>query len=285
MAEKKLAIVCLICIILVVGFIGVVMTLNKTETEMRAKAEHISEIENEKNKLETQISNLQTQNTILNNQVSNMDEQIFSLQNETDKLEYEKGTLETQISSLQSERDSLEAQNESFQSEITSLDNEMVTLEAQISNLQNEVTDLKDAVVQSYNLGYFEGETDGYQLGYDEGYTQGTGDAEENGWYIRDPTYTEMIAFIDSDKTDENNYTEDYVCYDFTADFNANAFQAGYRCGFVYIEFFDGAHAITCFKTTDRGLTYIEPQTDEIVTIAIGKLYKGHMIKDMGIIW
>jgi len=144
---------------------------------------------------------------------------------------------------------------------------------------------LENEVIQSFNLGYAEGESEGYQLGYDEGYVQGVEDGPESGWYIRDPTYDEAIAFTNSDKTDENEYTSDYVCYDFTADFNSNAFQMGYRCGFVYIEFSDSAHAIVCFNTTDGGLIYIEPQSDEIVTLTIGQPYLGYIIVDFGIIW
>ena len=147
------------------------------------------------------------------------------------------------------------------------------------------MTDLENEAAQSYNVGYDEGESDGYQLGYDEGYIQGTEDVTQTGWYLRDPTYEEAIAFIDSDKTDENAYTDDYVCYDFTAEFDDNAAIAGYRCGFVYIEFSDNAHAIACFNTTDNGIIYVEPQTDEIVTITIGQPYLGHIIVDLGIIW
>jgi len=144
---------------------------------------------------------------------------------------------------------------------------------------------LENEVIQSFNLGYAEGEADGYQLGYDEGYIQGVLDGAGSGWYIRDPTYDEAIAFINSDKTDENEYNQDYVCYDFTADFSSNAFQMGYRCGFVYIEFSDSAHAIVCFNTTDMGIIYIEPQNDEIVTLTIGQTYLGDVIVDLGIIW
>jgi hypothetical protein len=143
-------------------------------------------------------------------------------------------------------------------------------------------------VIQSFNSGYDEGESEGYQLGYDKGYTQSVEDLTESGYYLRDPAYDEAIAFINSDKTDENEYhSPDYVCYDFTADFNSNAFQMGYRCGFVYIEFSDSAHAIACFNTTDSGLIYVEPQTDEIVTIAIGQQYPhiNQVIVDIGIIW
>ena len=131
-----------------------------------------------------------------------------------------------------------------------------------------------------------EGEViESYQVGYEAGYEQGVEDGAGSGWYIRDPTYAEAIAFISLDETDKNDWTEDYVCYDFTADFAGNAFQMGYRCGFVYIEFSETAHAIACFNTTDSGLIYVEPQTDEIVDVAVGQLYDGEVIVRMDIIW
>ena len=108
----------------------------------------------------------------------------------------------------------------------------------------------------------------------------------ENGVYLVNPTDDEALAFINSDNTNLNLYMpEYYVCYDFTADFIENALQEGYRCGFVYIEFSDSAHAIACFDTTDSGLIFVEPQTDEIVSVAVGQQYNGYTIVDMGIIW
>jgi hypothetical protein len=185
-----------------------------------------------------------------------------------------------QISGLENERISLEAQVADLQSEIASLGDEKSALENQVSALQANITSLQtdimlleDEVIESY------------QIGYDAGYDQGVEDGAGSGWNIRDPTYAEAIAFVNSDRTNENEYTDDYVCYDFTADFNTNAFQMGYRCGFVYIEFSKTAHAITCFNTTDSGLIYIEPQTDEIVDVSVGQLYLDKVIVKMGIIW
>ena len=144
---------------------------------------------------------------------------------------------------------------------------------------------MENEVIQSFNLGYAEGESDGYQLGYDEGFLQGVDDLTESDWYLMDPTYSKAIAVINSDKTNENEYTNEYACYDYTADFNENAGQAGHIFGFVYIEFSDSAHAIACFNTTDNGLIYIEPQNDEIVTLTVGQAYLGYIIVDFGIIW
>jgi flagellar biosynthesis/type III secretory pathway protein FliH len=299
MVEKKLIALGLICVVLSVGVFGAVMMLNQKDNELQLKTDQISGLENEKLTLETQVSDIQSEKLTLETQVSTLQANVSTLQSETASLNNEKNALEEQVSSLQTEATTLEnekstlenqvstlqANVSSLQSEVVSLENVTLSLETQVSNLQSEVKSLEDEVVQSFNSGYAEGESEGYQLGYDEGYAQGVEDGPEIGWYIRDPTYDKAIAFTNSDKTDENEYTSDYVCYDFTADFNSNAFQMGYRCGFVYIEFSDSAHAIACFNTTDNGLIYIEPQNDEIVTLTIGQSYLGDTIVDIGIIW
>jgi chaperonin cofactor prefoldin len=292
MVSKKVVALGLICVVLSVGVVGAVMMISQKDSELQMKSEQISGLENEKLTLETQVStiqsekadmetqvsSLQSEATSLNNEKSALETQVSSLQTEATTLENEKTTLETQVSNLQ-------ANVSSLQSELASLENDKLSLETQVSSLQTEVADLEDEATQNYNVGYDVGKTDGYQLGYDDGYIQGMEYLTENGYYVRDPTYSEAIAFISSDKTDENEYSDDYVCYDFTADFSYNAFQGGYRCGFVYIEFSDSAHAIACFNTTDRGLIYVEPQNDKIVTLTVGQQYLGYVIVDVGIIW
>jgi hypothetical protein len=92
---------------------------------------------------------------------------------------------------------------------------------------------------------------------------------------LRDPTYIEALKFIALDPTDKNEYYgENYTCGDFAADFKENALKAGYRCGYVIIEFPDYLfHTIVCFNTTDQGIIFVEPQTDEIVTLTVGEPY------------
>ncbi|MEM3673540.1 MAG: hypothetical protein QW468_04890 [Candidatus Bathyarchaeia archaeon] len=124
-----------------------------------------------------------------------------------------------------------------------------------------------------YKNGYFDGNLTGYASGYNDGYTDVVVDGAGAGYNIRNPTYQETLNFIASDKTDENEYSKNYTCFHFTRDVKSHAFDAGYLCGFVYIEFRDGAHAIVCFNTTDHGIIFIEPQDDEIVTLIIGQPY------------
>jgi hypothetical protein len=123
-------------------------------------------------------------------------------------------------------------------------------------------------------LGYNEGYNEGYEKGLDAGYLKGVIDGTGRGYTIRDPTYKEVMAFIHLDKTDSNEYIEEkYVCTNFAADVKNNAFKNGYRCGYVSVRLAESGHAIVCFNTTDRGLIFIEPQSDEVVTLRIGKPY------------
>jgi len=102
---------------------------------------------------------------------------------------------------------------------------------------------------------------------------------------LRDPTYTGALQFIRSDETDRNQYNQSYKCTNFASDFMNNAFGAGYRCGYVTIEFSESGHAIVCFNTSDNGLIFIEPQTDEIVALATGKPYSDRMVLRFSITW
>ncbi len=83
----------------------------------------------------------------------------------------------------------------------------------------------------------------------------------------------EALRFMWTDQTDEHMYMENYTCLNFAADFKENAFEAGYRCGFVYLKFSEGAHALVCFNTTSRGIVFIEPQFDVIVRVEVGVRY------------
>lgn len=124
-----------------------------------------------------------------------------------------------------------------------------------------------------YQTGYITGLSDGYDAGFDAGYLQGIDDGAGHGYVIRDPTLREALHFLTTDPTDSNEYTDTYQCRHFTADVKNHAFEAGYRCGYVYIGFQDGAHAIICFETIDEGLIFIEPQDDSVVQVIVGQTY------------
>lgn len=101
---------------------------------------------------------------------------------------------------------------------------------------------------------------------------------------LRNPSMLEVYEFIMIDKTDENISTDEYICKHFVIDFMKNAFEEGYICYFVSIEFQGGAHAMVAFNTTDRGLIYVEPQTDDIVEPRTGHILDPDLFPEWGII-
>jgi hypothetical protein len=78
------------------------------------------------------------------------------------------------------------------------------------------------------------------------------------------PTYVELVAFIEEDTTDANDYLEHprigYVCADFAEDVHNNAEAAGIRAAWISIHFGGNnkGHACNAFDTTDMGLVYID---------------------------
>jgi multidrug resistance efflux pump len=92
--------------------------------------------------------------------------------------------------------------------------------------------------------------------------------------YVLRPSYQEMREFLARDKIDEREYIMDeYECRHFAADVKANAAKERIWAAYVLIEFPVEAHAIVAFLTTDRGLIFVEPQTDEISNLVIGRSY------------
>jgi len=148
---------------------------------------------------------------------------------------------------------------------------------------------------QGYNTGYSEGNSAGYQLGYDigqkvgyvsgfnvgnkTGYLNGFNDCwqsgfQTTGYLIRDPTYKEALNFIQADQTDKIQYdVNTFACVDFSATFKRNAFTAGYRAFFVYIDFKTSSHSIVAFNTTDKGIVFVEPQYDQVLKVEVGENY------------
>jgi hypothetical protein len=103
------------------------------------------------------------------------------------------------------------------------------------------------------------------------------------------PTYAELVAFIEKDSTDEHPYLLSYVCSDFAEDVHNNAEAAGIRAAWVDIDF-EGSnegHALNAFETTDKGLVYIDctgegfeslltgnpTSWDKVAYVKIGKEY------------
>ena len=99
-----------------------------------------------------------------------------------------------------------------------------------------------------------------------------------------DPTYEMVMEFLADDRTDNKKYDEsEYNCTDYSADVKANAADEGIRCAYVNI-YFAGhmGHSIVAFDTTDEGLVFIEPQTDDEVDLQVGQRYHESVLAKPG---
>ena len=72
-----------------------------------------------------------------------------------------------------------------------------------------------------------------------------------------DPTYDQMVVFLNRDRTDLQPYVEGVrVCAEFAEEVYNNAEASGIRTAFVMLSGVD--HALNAFETTDRGLVYVD---------------------------
>lgn len=86
-----------------------------------------------------------------------------------------------------------------------------------------------------------------------------------NNLHATNPTFAELVAFLEKDPTDQYPYIAGppknaFVCSDFAETVHNNAEAAGIRAAWVGIDI-EGrteGHAITAFETTDLGLVFID---------------------------
>jgi len=81
-----------------------------------------------------------------------------------------------------------------------------------------------------------------------------------NNSYARNPTYQELIDFLNEDKTEKIQYIpHKFVCADFAQLLHNRAERCGIRAAWVFVDFTNGVcHACNAFKTIDRGLIFVD---------------------------
>ena len=147
---------------------------------------------------------------------------------------------------------------------------ELNTTQAELASTQAELESILDS------LNSTQAELAELQISY-KGLING------HGYTIKDPTYKQMMDFIKEDKTDKRQYIKgEYVCENFAMDVCNHAEEEGIRCAYVTIHYPDGGHAIVAFNTIDKGLIYIESQSDELVEPVIGEHYYQCVIPKAG---
>ena len=105
---------------------------------------------------------------------------------------------------------------------------------------------------------------------------------------LKNPTFQELKNFVLTDPTHRHAFIpNEYECRSVATDMINNAFHQGLLAVFVLICYGPGLgqHAVVAFNTIDRGLIYIEPQTNAAITIKAGGTYQGMKIDQILIDW
>jgi len=84
-----------------------------------------------------------------------------------------------------------------------------------------------------------------------------------NSTDAKNPTWMELVEFLQSDRTDQRPYDSDsFVCADYAEMLHNNAEKAGIRAAYVYTS----NHAFNAFTVSDRGLVFVDNTIgDELV--------------------
>ena len=106
---------------------------------------------------------------------------------------------------------------------------------------------------------------------------------------ILKPTYQQVLLFISRDHTDIKTHKWSYDCTEFTNELIANARDEGIFACTAELTYLDGksGHVLVTFNTIDRGIIYVEPQTDDIMTkdFGIGSVYWTNKIVKISSCW
>jgi len=96
-----------------------------------------------------------------------------------------------------------------------------------------------------------------------------------------DPTWDELISFIEADDTDKHPYDiSSFVCADFAEMLHNRAEASGIKAGFVAIDIIGTEpHAVNVFNTVDKGLVYVDC-TGNDPTKRVFKLINGTVVED-----
>jgi hypothetical protein len=155
---------------------------------------------------------------------------------ELNVLHIEKEALETNLAQIEEELSSA-------QQELTSTRQELNSAKLIISSLESKIGLYEDTwglVASGIKPPYQDADIVDYET-------------------TSNPTWALLLDFLQKDTTDQNAYISGvYMCGDFARDVHNNAERAGIRAAYVAIEFSNSYHALNAFKTTDRGLVFID---------------------------
>jgi len=183
----------------------------------------------------------------------NTNAQLYTVEAALNSTHTQLESTKTELKAVMVKIASTETELQSIKGRLQSAETELASTSASLSTIQVEMDEKETELVE-------------LQISY-EGLMTG------HGYTLTDPTYSALMRFLENDDTDKAEYIKgEYECAEFATNLCNRAEDKDIRCAYVSLRFPDGrGHAIVAFDTIDKGLTYIEPQYDDLVEIEIGK--------------
>ncbi|MBA7476531.1 hypothetical protein ES707_11917 [subsurface metagenome] len=217
-------------------------------------------ITGEINPLKTELESVQSVLTSTQAELSSTEQALTTTQAELSSTEQTLTSTQAELSSTQAELSSTEQRLFSIQSELSSTKQALTSTQSELETTKAEL-EATEAELELYK------ETLGIEVFSDKQplYEKAGLSSREinliNNQIATNPTWQELIAFLRSDPTDDETYWKPvFNCANFAEMLHNNAETTGIKAAFVGVFFSDEeeGHALNAFKTTDRGLVYVD---------------------------
>jgi len=255
-----------------VGWVLTSQTLGSTESRLDNAQADVADLQQELQETRDSLSNTQDE-----------------LQDTVASLSETQGELEKQINETNNYIDMYENTREGLkdtENELESVSDDLLVVELRNERLEEDIAEIQeqlDLYIDTLGTQVFSGIISPGRSGNSIIILENNSDA-------KDPTWQELLAFLREDKTDKNLYVSgEYECGNFAQELHNNAEATGIRTAFVAIHYYNAdSHAVNAFKTTDRGLVYVDvtgstvsypiPYMDKKVIIAKDEIYTASFI-------
>ncbi len=220
-------------------------------------------------KLQTSEANIASLQTTVSSLQGDLNSTKSALQQTQDKLNSSEANLKSTQYKLDTTATNLKSTQDKLDTTATNLKSTQDKLDTTATNLKSTQQKLQDVQKQladdESKLKLYQDTVGMMYSGIQPMYTKTSSRTDlinvANNPLAKDPSWQELMSFIKSDGTDAKPYIPDvFICGAFAEQVQHNAEAAGIRSAIVFINFADSriGHALNAFKTTDKGLVYID---------------------------
>jgi len=271
-----------------------------TQSELTAANASLSSMTTERDKLSSQLtstnaslSSITAERDSLNSQLNAANASLASMTADRDRLSTQLSAANASLSTMTADRDklstqlttanaslaSMTAERDSLNASLTAANTSLASIRAERDSLSSQLTAAKAS------LSTVTADRDRLNLQV----TQLQGDYQklyqtisQSNPSLRNPTWAELVYFLEQDDTNTKVYKADvFDCSGFAITLRDRALRYGFRSAYIEIAFVDDtAHAVTAFQTSDKGLVYVDDTGNESGTgkdcigyVQVGKPY------------